>query len=60
MVKNLSVYAEDARDSGLIPVSGRSPGVGNGHPIQYSCLEKSMEEGAWLWGGATVHGVIKS
>ena len=50
MAKNLSVHAEDARDSGLIPVSGRFPGVRNGNPIQYSGLENSTERGAWLWG----------
>ena len=37
--------------------SGRSPGEGNGNPLQYSCLEKSMDGGAWL---VTVHGVTKS
>ena len=40
-----------------IPGSGRSPGEGNGNPLQYSCLENSMDGGAW-W--ATVHGVSKS
>ena len=44
-------------DLGLIPGSERSPGEGNGNPLQYSCLENSMEIGAW-W--ATVHGVAKS
>ena len=43
-------------DPGLIPGSGRSPGEGNGNPLQYSCLENPMEGGAW-W--ATVHGVAK-
>ena len=43
-----------AGDLGSIPVSGRSPGVGNGNPPQYSCLENSVDGGAW-W--ATVHGV---
>ena len=42
---------------GSIPGSGRSPGEGNGNPLQYSCLENSMDGGAW-W--ATVHGVAKS
>ena len=42
---------------GSIPGSGRSPGEGNGNPLQYSCLENPMEGGAW-W--ATVHGVTKS
>ena len=41
---------------GLIPGSGRSPGEGSGNPPQYSCLENSMDRGAW-W--ATVHGVSK-
>ena len=44
-------------DLGLIPGLGRSPGEGNGNPLQYSCLENPMEGGAW-W--ATVHGVAKS
>ena len=47
----------NAGDLGLIPVSGRSPGEGNGNPLQYSCLENLMDGGAW-W--ATVHGVTKS
>ena len=47
----------NAGDLGSIPGSGRSLGGGNGNPLQYSCLEKSMDGGAW-W--ATVHGVIKS
>ena len=46
-----------ARDAGSIPGSGRSPGGGNGNLIQYSCLENSMDRGAW-W--ATVHRVEKS
>ena len=41
----------------LVPGSGRSPGVGNGNPLQYSCLENSMDRGAWQ---TTVHGVTKS
>ena len=41
----------DIRDMGLTPGSGRSPGVGNGNPPQYSCLENSMETGAW-WAAA--------
>ena len=41
----------------MIPGSGRSPGEGNGHPLQYSCLEKSTDRGAWQ---ATVHGVANS
>ena len=47
----------NAGDSGLIPGSGRSPGVGNGNPLQYSRLENFMDRGAW-W--ATVPGVTKS
>ena len=46
-----------AGDLGLVPVLGRSPGEGKGYPLQYSCLENSMDKGAW-W--ATVHGVAKS
>ena len=42
---------------GSTPGPGRSPGEGNGNPLQYSCLENSMDRGAW-W--ATVHGVIES
>ena len=44
-------------DLGSIPGLGRSPGEGNGNPLQYSCLEISMDRGAWQ---ATVHGVAKS
>ena len=54
MVKNLP---DDARDTGLIPGWGRSPGGGNGSPLQYSCLENSMDGEALQ---ATVHGVAKS
>ena len=46
-----------AGDSSLIPGSGRSPGEGNGEPLQYSCLGNPMDREAW-W--ATVHGVAKS
>ena len=46
IVKNPSASAGDKRDSGLIPGSGRSPGEGNGYPLQYSCLENSMNRGA--------------
>ena len=53
-VKNPPV---SARDVGLILGSGRSPGEGNGYLFQYSCLENSMDSGAW-W--AIVHGVTKS
>ena len=47
----------NAGDARSIPGLGRSPGEGNGNPLQYSCLEHSMDRGAW-W--ATVHGVAKS
>ena len=47
----------NAGNAGSIPGSGRSPGIGNGTPLQYSCLENSMGRGAW-W--ATVHGATKS
>ena len=47
----------NAGDLGSIPGSGRSPGEGNGNPLQYSCLENPMDRAAW-W--ATVHGVAKS
>ena len=57
MVKNPPANAGDVRDLDLIPGSGRSPGVGNGNPLQDSCLENPMDKGAWL---ATVHGVAKS
>ena len=56
MVKNLPVNAGDARDTGLIPGSGRYPGVENSNPL-HSCLENSMDRGAW-W--ATVDGATKS
>ena len=49
--------ARNAGDLGSIPGLGRSPGEGNGNRLQYSCLENSMDGGAW-W--ATVHGVEKS
>ena len=44
-------------DPGLIPGLGKSPGGGHGNPLQYSCLENSMDRGAW-W--AAVHGVAKT
>ena len=49
--------AYNVGDPGLIPGSGRSPGEGNGNPLQYSCLEYSMDRRAW-W--ATVHGAAKN
>ena len=51
------VPAHNVRDLGLIPGPGRSPGEGNGNPLQFSCLENPMDGGAW-W--ATVRGVAKS
>ena len=56
MVKNPPASAGDKRDMGSIPGLGRSPGGGHGNPLQYSCLENSMDRGAWR---ATVHGVTK-
>ena len=47
----------NAGDQSSVPGSGRSPGEGNGNPVQYSCLENPMDRGAW-W--ATAHGVAKS
>ena len=49
--------AYNAGDPGSIPGLGRSPGEGNGNPLQYSCLENPMDRGAWR---ATAHGVAKS
>ena len=54
VVKNLSA---NAGDTGLIPGSGRSPGAGNGNPLQYSCLENPMDRRA-KW--ATVYGVTEN
>ena len=56
-VKNLGANAGDIRGVGLIPGWGRFSGVGKGNPLQYSCLENSMDRGTW-W--ATVHGAAKS
>ena len=56
VVRNPPTNAEDSRDVGSIPGSGRSPGKGNGNPLQCSCLGNPMDRGAW-W--ATVHGVMK-
>ena len=53
MVKNPPAKAGDARDTGLIPGSRISPGVGTGNPLQYSCPEHFMDRGAWQ---ATIHG----
>ena len=55
-VKNLPANAGDIRDVSLIPGVGGPPGVGNGNPLQYSCLENPMDRGAWQ---ATVHRVAK-
>ena len=57
VVKNLVANAGDARDMGLIPGLGRSPGGGHDNPLQYSWLENPMDRGVWR---ATVHGVVKS
>ena len=55
--KESACNAEDAAGAkGLISGSGRSPGEGNGNPLQYPCLENPMDRGAW---GATAHGVAK-
>ena len=57
MAKNPPANAGDTEDVGSVPGSRRFPGVGNGNPLQYSCLENCMDREAW-W--ATVHGVEKS
>ena len=57
MVKNLPTNTGDIRDASSIPGLGRSPGGGNGNPLQYSYLENPMDRGAWQ---APVHGVSKS
>ena len=56
VVKNLPVNAGEEKDASSIPGSGKSTGVGNDNPLQYSCLEKCMDRVAWT---ATVHGVTK-
>ena len=56
MVKNLPANTGVIRDTGSIPGLGRSPGGGNGNPLQYSCLENPMDREAWR---AIVHGVAK-
>ena len=56
-MKNSSASAGDARDTGSIPRSGRSPGGEYGSPLQYSCLENPMDRGDW-W--ATGHRVAQS
>ena len=57
MVKNSPVKAGDPRDTGSIPGLGRTPGGGNGKPLQCSCLENPMDRGTWK---VTVHGVAES
>ena len=57
MIRNLPANAGDAGEMGSIPGPGRSPGVGNGNPLQYSCLENYMERGGW-W--VTVHEVARN
>ena len=57
MVKNPPANTGDTREAALIPGSIRSPGEGNGNPLQYSCLENPMDRGAWR---AIVRGVPKS
>ena len=57
MVKDSPANARDSGDAGLTPGSGRSPGEGNGNPLQYSCLENPTDGGIW-W--TTVHGVTES
>ena len=55
VIKNPPASAGDARDAGSNPESGRSPGIGNGNPLQYSCLENSMDKrnlagySPWAW-----------
>ena len=56
VVQNLPIKAVDVRDTGSIPVSGRSPRGGHGNPLQYSCLENPMHRGTWQ---ARVYGVIR-
>ena len=56
VVKNPPAKTGDTRDEGSIPGSGRCPGVGNGNPLQYSCLENPIDRGAWR---ATVHEVAE-
>ena len=57
VIKNLAANAEDTRDAISVPGLGRSSTVGNGNPLQYSCLKNSMGRGAWQ---ATIHRATKS
>ena len=57
VLKHPLANAGDVRDPGLIPGLGRSPGRGNGNPLQYSCLENPTDRGDWQ---TTVHRVVKS
>ena len=57
VVKNPPTNTGDTGNMGLIPGPRRYPGAGNYNPLQYLCLENSMERGAWQ---ATVHGIVKS
>ena len=57
MIKNPPAMPGAVGDVGLIPGSGRAPGGGRDNSLQFSCLEDSMDRGAWR---ATVHGVTKS
>ena len=57
MVKNLPTNAGDTGDTDFIPGSGRSPGEGNGNPLQYSCLGNPVDRGAWQ---GAAHGATKS
>ena len=56
LLKNPPANAGDVREVGMIPGWGRSPGEGNGSPLQYSCMKSPKDRGAW-WG---VHGIAKS
>ena len=57
VIRNPPANARDIRDSGSIPGSGRSPGEGNGNPLQYSCLRNPTDREAWQ---STVHAVTKN
>ena len=57
VVKNLSAHVRDVGDEGSIPRWAGSSGIGNGNPLQYSCLGNPMDRGVW-W--AHVHGITKS